>query len=81
MEQHSNNEYTVDDPTTLIAHCDAATEVEVNKTLFALEGDNGRSEFRWLLLANGDLFLTLAPRGKLYEDIWGLLAARNSSLT
>jgi hypothetical protein len=33
--------------------------------------DDGRSEWFWLRLANGDLFLATAPRGATYEILEG----------
>lgn len=42
----------------------------VNKVLLAPEGtDNGRSEWVWVRLANGDLLLGVFPRGDTYIEV------------
>lgn len=67
----------VDDPATDIAFTSPATEEEINTVLFAPQTDDGRSEFKWLLLASGDLYLTVSPCGELYEKMKVMLKARD----
>lgn len=49
----------------------AARERAVQAVLDAPVNDDGRSEWLWLRMANGDLFLAVAPRGATYEHLEG----------
>lgn len=63
-------ELKVDDPTTLIGHMLPASDEDAAAVLFAPQGeDEGRSDFRWIVLANGDVCLAVFPLGELYERL------------
>lgn len=75
-------EITVDDATKLIAQTTPASAETVAKVAAAplgVEGD-GRSEFKWMLLASGELALVVFPQGPLYEEIVQMLAAEGNPL-
>lgn len=60
----------IDDPVTLIGHKVPANRQDVDTVLLALKGDpNGRSEWTWIVLANGDVCLATFPQGELYERL------------
>lgn len=60
-----------DGETLEIAWIGAAREQAVQNVLAAPVDDDGRSEWCWIRMANGDLFLAVAPRGGLYEELEG----------
>jgi hypothetical protein len=64
----------------LIAQSTPASEETTNAALFAPEHGDGRSEFKWLLLVNGDLALVVYPQGALYEKITDMLKREKSPL-
>lgn len=64
-----NPNITVDDPTTHIATKVDAKDEDINAVLFAPVYENGRSEFCWLVLADGSVALALFPQGDLFERL------------
>jgi hypothetical protein len=55
-----------------IAYQGEARQQAVERVLAAPVGTgDGRSEFFWLRLANGDLYLAVAPQGETYESLEG----------
>jgi len=51
-----------------------ASEKSVAAVLFAAPvGDDGRSEWTWLRLVNGDLMLGVFPQGRTYEKVESLV--------
>ena len=53
-----------------IAWVHPASMDAVSRVLAAMEGDeDGRSEYCWLRLPNGDLMLGVFPRGDIYFDV------------
>lgn len=62
--------HTDDETGRVLAWSFPARSDGVAKVMAATEGDeDGRSEWVWIRLANGDLFLGVAPRGDTYEDL------------
>ena len=61
---------TLDDdvPSRVIARSVAASRELVDLVLSAPVGDDGRSEWRWFRLPNGNLILGVYPRGDTYFD-------------
>lgn len=64
----------------LIAQTTRADEHDVQELLLAFQSDEGRSEFKWMLLANGDLALVTYPQGAMYEKIRAKLAKDRNPL-
>ncbi len=56
-----------DDEGRHLAYLHGASDASVWQVLKADVSANGRSEWGWLRLANGDLYLTVAPHGDMYE--------------
>ena len=50
----------------VIATCFPASLDAVNKVLEMVVGDDGRSDFQWIRLCNGDLILGVFPHGDGY---------------
>lgn len=46
-----------------------ASDADAQTVLLAPQGDDGRSEFRWVTFANGDVALIVYPRGELFERL------------
>jgi hypothetical protein len=53
----------------LAFHSFPASINAVSKVIFSPEGDNGRSEFRWAWIGDGNLALITYPTGDGYFDI------------
>lgn len=72
MSTHTETDPTILDSTgkRVIAWSYPANKESVAKVLGAEPGtDDGRSEWRWLRLENGDLMLGVFPRGATYEYV------------
>lgn len=55
---------------THVASCFPVQDEMVSMALLATSiSDNGRSEWRWLRTADGDLFMALSPTGEMYEAL------------
>lgn len=63
-----------DDGRLLSTHFPASQEA-VDLLLSQPINDDGRSEWRWVRLANGDLILGLFPQGEAYFELEGMVAA------
>ena len=60
------------DDKVYLASVHRASKKAIDIVASAMEGDeDGRSEFLWLRLANGDLMLGVFPRGDTYLDVEG----------
>jgi hypothetical protein len=55
--------------TQLIATALPARDAQVKRVIEASQGKNGRSEWYWFRLQNGDLVLGVYPCGDTYEEI------------
>lgn len=66
MREYSSKP-TVDRP--FIGLSFPADEDAAHKVLEMVVGDDGRSDFRWLRLANGDLMLGVWPTGEGYFEM------------
>jgi hypothetical protein len=63
---HDVDPNTGRDTDVVIARTKPASPEAVAYVLAAEENDNGRSEWLWLRLANGDLMLGVFPQGDTY---------------
>lgn len=68
--------WLTDDKGRHIAHVVSAAQDDVERVLKAeINDDDGRSDWVWVRLANGDLLLGMFPCGATYEKVSSALNA------